>query len=70
MRTLGDPMKVLVTGASGFIAKHIIKELLANDHEVRASTRSDYSQEQVAALFPGLKLSGSTSTTTTAGLKP
>lgn len=48
-------MKVLVTGASGFIAKHIIKELLANDHEVRASTRSDYSQEQVAALFPGLE---------------
>lgn len=44
--------KVLVTGASGFIAKHIIRELLENDYQVKASVRSDNGRAQVAALFP------------------
>jgi dihydroflavonol-4-reductase len=32
--------KVFVTGASGFIAKHILRELLERGYEVRASVRS------------------------------
>ncbi len=44
--------KVLVTGASGFIAKHIVKDLLEAGHQVRASVRSDKRQAEIAALFP------------------
>lgn len=43
---------VLVTGASGFIAKHIVRELLEQGHAVRASVRSEQSEAQVEALFP------------------
>lgn len=43
--------KVFVTGASGFIAKHILRELLEQGYEVRASVRSDRRKEEVQALF-------------------
>jgi nucleoside-diphosphate-sugar epimerase len=43
---------VLVTGASGFIAKHIVRELLEQGHTVRASVRSERGRAQVEALFP------------------
>lgn len=33
--------KVLVTGASGFIAKRIVRELLDHGYEVRGSVRSE-----------------------------
>jgi len=33
--------RVVLTGASGFIAKHILRELLDQGSEVRASVRSD-----------------------------
>ncbi len=45
--------KVLVTGASGFIAKHITRELLERGYQVRASVRSDRRRAEVEALFPG-----------------
>ncbi|GAA4729992.1 aldehyde reductase [Isoptericola chiayiensis] len=44
---------VLVTGASGFIAKHVVRELLDAGHTVRATVRSDRRRAQVEALFPG-----------------
>ncbi|WP_084125944.1 SDR family NAD(P)-dependent oxidoreductase [Demequina sp. NBRC 110054] len=47
---------VLVTGASGFIAKHIVRELLENGHAVRAAVRSERRRAQVEALFPGASL--------------
>ncbi|MDO8150069.1 NAD-dependent epimerase/dehydratase family protein [Isoptericola sp. b408] len=47
---------VLVTGASGFIAKHILRELLADGHTVRATVRSDRRRAQVEALFPDADL--------------
>ena len=43
--------KVFVTGASGFIAKHILRELLEQGYEVRASVRSDRRKEEVQGLF-------------------
>ncbi len=48
--------KVLVTGASGFISKHIIRELLEHGHEVRGSVRSDRRADEVRALFPDAEL--------------
>lgn len=47
---------VLVTGASGFIAKHIVRELLERRHTVRAGVRSDRAQGQLEALFPEANL--------------
>lgn len=43
---------VLVTGASGFIAKHVIRELLEQGYRVKASVRSDKGRGEVEALFP------------------
>ena len=43
---------VLVTGASGFIAKHIVRELLENDYTVKATVRSERGRDQLVALFP------------------
>lgn len=44
--------KVFVTGASGFIAKHILRELLEKGYEVRASVRSDKRKDELQDLFP------------------
>ena len=43
---------VLVTGASGFVAKHIVRELLEQGYTVRASTRSEKRQAEIDRLFP------------------
>ena len=48
--------KVFLTGASGFIAKHIIRELLDKGYEVRGSVRSEKRKAEVEALFPEAKL--------------
>ncbi|MGL4256787.1 MAG: NAD-dependent epimerase/dehydratase family protein, partial [Microbacterium sp.] len=47
---------VLVTGASGFIAKHIVRELLESDRTVRAAVRSPARRAQLEALFPDATL--------------
>lgn len=44
---------VLVTGASGFIAKHIVAQLLEQGHDVRASVRSRERADEVAAAVGG-----------------
>ena len=48
--------KVLVTGASGFIAKHITRELLENGYSVRGTVRSAKRQGEIEALFPDADL--------------
>ena len=35
-------MKILVTGATGFVGKHVINELLKNDHQVIGTTRDGH----------------------------
>ncbi len=47
---------VLVTGASGFIAKHIVRQLLDDGYSVRASVRSDRARGEVEKLFPDASL--------------
>ncbi|WP_296426297.1 NAD-dependent epimerase/dehydratase family protein [Yoonia sp.] len=44
--------KVFVTGASGFIAKHILRELFEKGYAVRASVRSETRKAELEALFP------------------
>lgn len=44
--------KVFVTGASGFIAKHILRELIEQGYGVRASVRSEKRRAELKALFP------------------
>lgn len=48
--------RVFLTGASGFIAKHILRELLEKGYEVRASVRSEKRQSELEALFPTASL--------------
>lgn len=48
--------KVFVTGASGFIAKHIVRELLESGYDVRASVRSERRKDELQGLFPDAKL--------------
>ncbi len=48
-------MKVLVTGASGFIASHIVSQLLEQQHDVRGTVRSLGKEKELAHLrgLPG-----------------
>ncbi|MBM1219752.1 aldehyde reductase [Ponticoccus sp. SC2-23] len=48
--------KVFLTGASGFIAKHILRELLEQGYHVRASVRSDKRKAELEGLFPDAAL--------------
>ncbi|XP_023930106.1 NADPH-dependent aldehyde reductase ARI1-like isoform X2 [Lingula anatina] len=43
----GDPLLVLVTGASGFIATHIVQQLQEEGYRVRATVRSLDNEEKV-----------------------
>ncbi len=49
-------LTVLVTGASGFIAKHIVRELLEQGYSVRGTVRSDKRAGELEALFPDANL--------------
>jgi len=48
--------RVFVTGASGFIAKHVVRELFDRGYAVRASIRSEARRGELQALFPGKDL--------------
>jgi len=43
-------MKILVTGGTGFLGKHLIPKLVEDGHQVLALTRSASSHEALRAL--------------------
>lgn len=45
------PHRVLLTGANGFIAQHILAQFLEAGHSVRAVVRSQSSADQLKATF-------------------
>ncbi|KAK1622566.1 NAD dependent epimerase/dehydratase [Colletotrichum phormii] len=45
------PLRVLLTGANGFIAQHILAQFLAAGHSVRAVVRSQSSVDQLRKTF-------------------
>ncbi|WP_433564462.1 SDR family oxidoreductase [Nocardia sp. CA-151230] len=47
---------VLVTGASGYVAGHVIQELLGQGYRVRGTVRSAARATAVAELLPGVEL--------------
>ena len=47
---MGSDELVLVTGASGYIAAHIIQQLLENGYKVRGTVRSLRNEQKVAPL--------------------
>ena len=47
--------KTLVTGANGFVAAHIIDQLIAEGHQVTGSVRSASKGDQILATHPEYK---------------
>ena len=47
-------MRVLVTGATGFLGRHLVAELLTRSHEVTATARS-VPKAQTCAWYPGVR---------------
>ena len=48
---MGNKGKVLVTGATGYVASHLIKELLQRGYEVVGTVRSLAKKEKYAYLL-------------------
>lgn len=44
-------MKILITGATGFIGKHVCRKIISQGHEVIALSRSDISERNEEAIF-------------------
>ena len=49
------PAPVLVTGANGFLGRHLVAELLRRNYSVRALARPETGQARSSAVLPSLK---------------
>eukprot|EP00026_Physarum_polycephalum_P013351 Phypoly_transcript_13744.p1 GENE.Phypoly_transcript_13744~~Phypoly_transcript_13744.p1 ORF type:complete len:332 (+),score=74.65 Phypoly_transcript_13744:21-1016(+) len=47
--------KVFLSGASGYVAAHVLKQLLGKGYSVRASVRSQQKADQIAQKYPQYK---------------
>jgi nucleoside-diphosphate-sugar epimerase len=47
--TVRDPMKVALTGATGFVGSHVLTELMERGHEVTALVRDDAQADSITA---------------------
>ena len=56
---MSESARVLVTGASGFIALHCIEQLLRAGHRVRGTLRSARREDEVRAALTGAGVDGS-----------
>ncbi|KAI8648628.1 NAD-dependent epimerase dehydratase [Fusarium keratoplasticum] len=50
--SLPDSQTILVTGANGYLALHVIDQLVKNGYNVRGSVRSKKADEKVRSTFP------------------
>ena len=53
---MSTPITVIVSGATGFIAQHVVKQLLAKNYQVIGTVRSTAKGDHLLKLFNNPKI--------------